>query len=304
MGPATVPPPLPDLEATMLPEQERMLRVVQQQANWLQVLEGDIDTSHLGFLHMGALRYEEQPVGTFGRYTLQHRSPRYQVLATDYGTMYGAYRDAEDGYEYWRVAHYLFPFYSMAPGGVLGHTKMVIARVPMDDHHTMNYFWSATDNRPGRAVGAPGGDERSAYLPNTTDWYGRWRLAADLGNDYFIDRDAQRAREGGIGFSGILSILQDQAVVESMGPVAHREQEHLGTADAMIIRTRQRILEAARAFELERTAPPGVEDPAVYRVRSGGVILSKEADWVEATRDLVRAFVEHPELDPSIGANA
>ena len=40
--------------------------------------------------------------------------------------------------------------------------------------------------------------------------------------------------------------------------------------------------------------PPGVDDPEAYRVRSGGVFLPPDADWVEATRELRQAFVEHP----------
>jgi hypothetical protein len=40
--------------------------------------------------------------------------------------------------------------------------------------------------------------------------------------------------------------------------------------------------------------PPGVDDPTVYRYRSGGVILPRDADWLEATKGLRRAFVEAP----------
>jgi len=46
--------------------------------------------------------------------------------------------------------------------------------------------------------------------------------------------------------------------------------------------------------------PPGVDDPEVYRVRSGGAFLPQGADWVESTRELRRAFVEHPDLDPAM----
>ena len=48
------------------------------------------------------------------------------------------------------------------------------------------------------------------------------------------------------------------------------------------------------------TTPPGVEQPEAYRQRSGGVILDEGADWVEATRDLRQAYVDHPELDPAV----
>jgi hypothetical protein len=35
-------------------------------------------------------------------------------------------------------------------------------------------------------------------------------------------------------------------------------------------------------------------------VRSGGAFIPRGADWLEATRELREAFVEHPELDPAI----
>ena len=38
--------------------------------------------------------------------------------------------------------------------------------------------------------------------------------------------------------------------------------------------------------------PPGVDDPAVYRYRSGGVILPRNADWLEETKELRKAFVQ------------
>ena len=45
------------------------------------------------------------------------------------------------------------------------------------------------------------------------------------------------------------------------------------------------------------------DDPTVYRVRSGGVILPREANWIEATEHLRQAFVEHPDLDLAIIGN-
>ncbi len=93
---------------------------------------------------------------------------------------------------------------------------------------------------------------------------------------------------------------QDQAITESMGPIYARNQEHLGTADAMIIRVRRRLIAAAKALAEEDVTPPSVDNPAAYQVRSGGVILPKGVDWIEATKELRKAFVEHPEIDLSI----
>jgi hypothetical protein len=120
---------------------------------------------------------------------------------------------------------------------------------------------------------------------------------ADGRNDYLIDRKAQRS----VSYTGIGSILlQDQAVTESMGPIYDRAQERLGTSDQMIIRTRKRLIEAARALRDRGQVPPGVDNPEVYAVRSGGVVLPRSASWVEATRELRKAGREHPGLTRAV----
>jgi phthalate 4,5-dioxygenase oxygenase subunit len=77
-----------------------------------------------------------------------------------------------------------------------------------------------------------------------------------------------------------------------MGTIYRRTAEHLGTSDVMIIRTRRRLINAAKALRESGTIPPGVDEPEVYRVRSGGIILPRSADWREATRHLRQPTVE------------
>src|ERR1051326_8141324 len=137
MGLRSTPPALPDLEPNMQPDDQVVLTAIQRECNWLQGLEGDIDTSHLGFLHLGAVEPEDTRAGTFAFYTVNDRAPRYQVVDTDYGAMYGAYRPGPEGQLYWRFAQFLFPFYAMIPTGVLGMQVLVRAWVPMDDDHMM-----------------------------------------------------------------------------------------------------------------------------------------------------------------------
>ena len=115
LGPRAEPPPLPDLEPNMLPDEQVVVTAIQRDCNWLQGLEGDIDTSHLGFLHLGAIDPENTRPGTFQHYTVKDRAPRYSVVDTEYGAMYGAYRPADAGRLYWRIAQFLFPFYAMIP---------------------------------------------------------------------------------------------------------------------------------------------------------------------------------------------
>ena len=302
MGPRSTPPSLPDIEPNLLPRGQYAIQRVLRECNWFQALEGDIDTSHLGFLHLGAVKPGDTRPGSFDYYNVIERAPRYEVVDTEFGTSYGAYRPAEADTYYWRIAHFLFPFYTMIPTGVLGTQVLVRAWVPLDDEHVM--FWSIAVPRSREGDGATGGasmlvaGNRSVaaagprpggfeYQPDSPDWLGKFRLVQNKDNDYLIDRVAQRTDS----FTGIAGIhQQDQMITESMGPLIDRTEEHLGTSDAMIIRTRRRVLQAAKALRAEGLVPPGVDTPAVYRYRSGGVFLPRSADWLEATRPLRQAF--------------
>jgi hypothetical protein len=301
-------PPLPDLEPNMLGEGEFQVQKVLRECNWVQGLEGDIDTSHLAYLHLGSINPEDTVPGSFDYYTVNDRAPRYHVLDTEFGTSYGAYRPAEPDTYYWRLAHFLFPCYTMIPTGVLGVQVLVRAWVPIDDDHMM--FWSMSQprtrsigqggnpggasnvsrgGRPAAAAGAYAGGME--FLPETSGWYGKFRLTQNRDNDYGINREAQSSNQSYTGIPGIHQ--QDQAITESMGTVSDRSHEHLGTSDAMVIRTRRRLINAARALQEQGVTPPGVNNPEVYRYRSGGVILPRSADWLVATRELQKAFVEH-----------
>src|SRR5207248_3115016 len=158
---------------------------------------------------------------------------------------------------------------------------------------------SAPHNRANEGTAPAGPWNR--MLPNTTDWFGRFRLAANGSNDYMVDRDKQRRNSGMDDFTGIQGIhLQDQAITESEGPLYDRGSEHLASSDMMVIRVRRRLLMAAHALADQGLTPPGVDEPDVFAARAGGAFLPKDADWLEATADLRRGFVKHPELDVSV----
>ncbi|MBX5467996.1 MAG: Rieske 2Fe-2S domain-containing protein [Firmicutes bacterium] len=294
LGPRATPPPLPDLEANQLPPARARVSAFIRDCNWLQALEGDIDTSHFSFLHLGSVTPEEVTPGSFLEYTLRDRAPRYAVVDTEYGCMYGAWRPATPGHRYWRIAQFLFPCFTHIPTGVLGKKVETRAWVPMDDHHTL--FFSMEEDRSqdpnrektlvqegyvmSRKMDNRDGPPLLPALPNTSDWLGRFRTAAHTDNDYGLNRERQRTTD----YSGIFGIhTQDQAMTESMGPIYDRTSEHLGSSDVMVIRVRRRLLGAVRHLVEEGTTPPGVDEPWVYRTRSGGVILPEDADWLQAT---------------------
>ena len=179
------------------------------------------------------------------------------------------------------------------------------AWVPLDDGHTMFCFlrWkrgisSQTQPQPAFKDGRPiGGTGRSyKFLPNTTEWLGRFRLAANEANDWGMDREAQRSNAIYSGIDGIH--LQDQAITESMGQVTDHAFEHLAPSDQMITRTRRRLLMAARALRDNDVLPPGVEDAEVFRKgRSGYFVSDDQSPWQELYARRLSAAV-HPSAIP------
>jgi phthalate 4,5-dioxygenase oxygenase subunit len=281
MGARSEPPALPAIEATLLQEHELQSIFIQRECNWMQALEGDIDTSHFGFLHIGSVRPNQVTPDNTLKYQVANRSPEYHVADTEWGTMYAAFRPADDAKTYWRFAQFGFPFWTQVPQGDFLDRVSARAWVPMDDEHTMSLTlnWTKMSRTPPLADGKPipGSRPEMDFLPNTTDWYGRWRPQANAGNDYFIDREAQR---NGTIYSGISHIhMQDQAVTESMGPITDHGLEHLAPSDQMIARTRRRLVHAARALRDSGSVPPGVDNPEVYlQARSGECVLDAK-DW-------------------------
>ena len=139
------------------------------------------------------------------------------------------------------------------------------------------------------------------FFPGVTpeSWYvelvpGTWRNSRNVDNDYGIDREMQRS----VNYTGIQgNRAQDGAVTESMGTIYDRSHEHLGTSDSMIIRTRRRWLAVARAFEEQGIAPPNVDNPKAYRLRSGEVVLHRSLDWWDGSASLrEKSLAEPPEL--------
>lgn len=292
MGHRATPPPLPCFEAVMLSDaSERNLFSVMRECNWLQALEGDIDTSHFSFLHMGGVKPEDVDPKNPGRYAVIHPAPEYHVADTDWGTMYAAHRPAEPRQTYWRFAHFMFPFWTIPPDGNFADHVIARAWVPMDDTHTMFIHVSWKKNEPGlrkRKDGSqiPGATIGNEFLPNTTDWFGRWRLAANVGNDYRIDRQAQRM---GGNYSGIDGIhLQDQALTESMGGIVDHTFEHLAASDLMINRTRRRLIEATLAAA-KGIAPANVDRPELYQGARGGDFITPDSiGWLQAYAEELR----------------
>ena len=288
------PPPLPELGWALVEPKQRGALRYQRACNWLQAMEGDFDSSHLSFLHLafdpklqGTAENKQAGIDYYRNIARMDKQPLLEVQDTDVGVMYGARRDAEEGKFYWRVTQFMLPFYTSVPG--FGGKNRDKVWVPLDDEHTMVWepHWSST--RELSAEEQKGWKDRvgpSGFLPDTDDWLGKKRFAANAENDYLLDRQRQK----NINFSGMENVtpIQDGAMQESMGAICDRTQEHLGASDAAIVRLRRRLLNAARELEKNKI-PPGVENPALYHKHGDQLLLTAADPWVEKYEAKMRA---------------
>jgi phenylpropionate dioxygenase-like ring-hydroxylating dioxygenase large terminal subunit len=298
MGARAKAPPFPDFELNNLAPGEIVVRIIQQEYNWLQGLENDLDTSHFGFLHLGSADPATIPPGDTMHYLAADRAPQFQIEDTPLGLMYGAYRPADEANTHWRLAQFITPFWCIPPAGMMADQVMMKGYIPMDDTHTlvitiqraniaqpMGYKLASGTPIPGLGQPMPSEDQ---YRPNTADWFGRWRLKNCAENDFLIDREAQR--HGGV-FSGIVGLaIQDTAIAGTMGPIMDRTFENLAPSDAMIARMRRKLLQLIAALEKDKDANlPGVDDPSVYRGhRAGNFIAPKGQPFREAYEERMR----------------
>jgi phthalate 4,5-dioxygenase len=277
-------PDLPEFEFLHVPPEQTYTSKRWQECNWLQALEGGIDSSHVSWLHSGALNSDPLFKGSRGnQYNLGDLKPFFEVADFEGGLLVGARRNADDGRYYWRITPWVMPAFTMVPPRadhpVHGHFW-----VPIDDENCWVYSFDYHPVRPLTAT------ERQAmvdgYGVHSENIPGTYRPKANKDNDYLMDRGAQRRGETFSGIKGIA--IQDGSLQESMGPIVDRSKERLVPADSGIIKARQKLRKAAIALRDEGVTPPGV-DTAHHRVRSAAVVLPQDEGFLDSVRDAVSA---------------
>ncbi|HUZ78537.1 MAG TPA: Rieske 2Fe-2S domain-containing protein [Chloroflexota bacterium] len=273
MGPPEVMPELPMVEWAQHTEGTGIKWL--QEANYMQGLEGNIDTAHVSYLHhifgddgsglRNAVREEAE----------NDAHPKLQVIETDYGFAYGGRRATGNGDFYWRVTQWMLPTFSLIPSPNWRPGGSVW--VPIDDYHSYRYLFF-TGPRTGRPL-LPTHKQTFTLRDGTV-------IDALVGdrnrsNLYEMDRDMQRT----LNYTGIKVIAtQDQAMVEGMGYVCDRTQEHLGTSDAAVIAARRRLMKVARDLQ------NGIEP---YPASHGSIYAVRPLDIVSPEPDLARLLEEN-----------
>jgi nitrite reductase/ring-hydroxylating ferredoxin subunit len=322
MGPADKKPAAPLFAWTQVAPTHRSMSKVWEQCNWLQALEGGIDNVHSTFLHSGRPPGQQfDPSSPRNRGRNVSKAPVIEVVPTDFGFTYGSILDmGAEGTNFVRGYQWVLPFHSFLPGGESGGNGGHMW-VPMDDENTMVYNRSArlvdvietdesiertgrTRNREYETAGAvPESPEmeiwfRDARRPvgmgnafgTDVDVNNNFRSMRNMDNKYLIDRQVQKT-ETYTGIEG--TNCQDRAVQESMGPIADRTLERLGTTDRAIIHARRTLLKAIRTVQ-DGGEPPGVA-PTYYGLRAYETVLPKGVYWYEAIKASFKLAEKTPE---------
>jgi phenylpropionate dioxygenase-like ring-hydroxylating dioxygenase large terminal subunit len=278
MGPPELMPPPPNFEWTLVPDSHRVVSKVWQECNWLQALEGGIDTSHAPILHRSLTTSAEGGFSLSNPF-VRGSAPVLELDITDYGYRYAGVRTLDESDQFVRAYHFVMPFTQLRPGQNInaGRPRDVVSGhhwVPMDDDNCMVWNWHYS-------YGPPLTDfdrdlDPSGNGPRFVDAANDYRATGTRRNDWLIDRDRQR----GVNFTGIEGInAQDRAVQESMGPVVDRSREHLGPADRAIITTRRLLQEALRTAE-DGGEPKGIAG-TYYDIRATEKVFPRSTGWRE-----------------------
>ncbi|HWG06167.1 MAG TPA: Rieske 2Fe-2S domain-containing protein [Beijerinckiaceae bacterium] len=261
MGPPALQPEPPDYEWVRAPASHRFVSKTYEECNYLQALEGGLDTAHSSYAHNNKIGDMNEPRNRDG-------APKLEIEITDYGYYYVSTRNLGDGNRYVRVYHYVMPFQQFRGGihqfdgsrrklpELNGHIW-----VPIDDVQTYVYNWSCGYDQEARFEERGNGHREAFYGRGSDDLIpGTFRLKKNKSNDYMIDRALQKTKT----YTGIVGInTQDFALQEGMGPIVDRSLEHLGTSDRAIVTMRRLMLEAVG--DVEQGKPPRGLDPRSYR---------------------------------------
>ncbi|MCJ2187606.1 Rieske 2Fe-2S domain-containing protein [Novosphingobium beihaiensis] len=264
------------------PDDKIAIMKIHGACNWAQILEGAIDSSHSSSLHSTNMPTATDVSGSTATDTAWLRpsadkSPRIEVEKTPFGFRYAAIRkpvqDA-DKQDYVRTSLFIAPFTVIIPSNDKYHLSQLL--IPIDDENTF-FYWIAWHTETGITRDAwrkfCGAEIGKDVEPVT------FRKVRNYENNYMQDREAMKAGD----FTGIYGIpCQDMAMWESMGKIADRSEDHLGTSDKAIFTFRTQMYRAAQAVQKGEPAigTTGTVLPQANLISFQGMV-PKDKDWRE-----------------------
>lgn len=285
LGPIEHQPEFPHWPWMDLPAAQVLVTYHVEECNYVQVMEGLVDSSHLGVLHLNGMRQSASSGVAFAQKvnSMQNNlAPRIEVEDAAFGFYYAALRDVQDGKKTRvdaRVTAFIAPCTVLNPNG-----DIMTVVVPMDDRRSafFHVFWSQTEalgEEPLRSahlhfVGLEDGVLDAFGLTNST--LGR-SDRPNPHNNFMQDRDAMRRGDSWSGLPGLIE--EDVAVSVSAGPIRGRTKEMLSSADVAVVKLYRTLLGCVDAVEGGQPLPgQGVAVDWRNVVGSHGAV-STERPW-------------------------
>jgi phthalate 4,5-dioxygenase len=270
-------PPFPDLPFSEKYGVRTEIAFARVPCNWLQGLEGGLDSVHAPILHKSVIEETIKKMsGTTGVQGVQatiNAPPRYETEAAPYGLRACSLRDVGEAGTFVRVAHYFFPLVIVVPNGYAGLTHL-FAFAPVDDTHHLLFFGNYGESPMSQREVA---GVRDGYEPDPRNMVS---LSGDRRNRWGQDRDAMnKGHWSGFGNS---ALDEDTVVQVSMGPITDRTRENLSSSDVAIAQARWLILDtvaAAAGGRLPAGSARGT-DP-VCLPHPFEAVLDKGSSWTE-----------------------
>jgi phthalate 4,5-dioxygenase oxygenase subunit len=274
------PPPFPELPFAGEHEHNSFWCANRIPCNWLQGIEGTIDSSHLGLLH-GSWMAQAAKIDGYANIGLAlEQPPTYETEAAPHGLRAAALRHKDDGRTYVRITEYFMPLVTVVPvGRAQPNDGSMFVVSPVDDtHHLLFYgYFSDTPTRPPQELGAAAPD----YVPDPNDYTG---FRGDRSNRWGQDRELMKAGHL-TGFGRTL--LEEDAVVQvSMGPIVDRTKENLSSSDVAVAHARRILLAALDAVQAGQLPPGSALSPGEVRMPNASEIVTVDG---EGWRDMLRA---------------
>ena len=310
LGPHADPPEAPHMEWAHVPKEHQHISRWLQCTNWAQGLEGELDSSHISFLHRSLKPQKEfRPSTGTSRppNTVWNGAPHLALKETDYGFVYGARRNTGHDEYYWRTTQWYLPLFTMIANDA--YPRSGRAWVPVDDSHVMSFSFNYDPEKPISDAYRDEVEDGATFPPHVKQ--GAYLLPdgyvidtfipdANRGNDYLLDRSIQKTDN----YSGIFGANnQDRGVQENMrsvpgmgpGKMADRSREYLVSADMPVITARRRLIKMAKDLR-DGIEPEILAHPEAYGVRTISPItgISDFDTLITEFEDEVRAIVSMP----------
>jgi phthalate 4,5-dioxygenase oxygenase subunit len=236
----------------------RVVLRINVSCNYLQLVEGGEDSSHVGVLHTNMARpgwkdndFTPNPdVVNPAALASNDLEPALKIEETAFGFQYVALRKThKPGVRNARVVPFIVPYGRIIPAPAFLFT---VLEVPQDDTHTSTYIvvHGETPITEEKIIELLGLNDPRYYNRKDCTFTASW---ADT-----FGQNRELMKENWTGLRGVE--VEDATIGLSQGPLYDRSREHLVPADQAVVRVRRVLMESVkRVMEDKRPAALGLD---------------------------------------------